>query len=388
MHIVYTGEEPPVEFTKSLFLAGPTPRSSEVKSWRPEALRFLEQAGYDGVVFVPEDRDGGARLTYENQTDWEHRMLNVADCILFWVPRNLETMPAFTTNIEFGWWMDSGKVVFGALKDSPKNDYLRYCAGKFMIPQSDTLEGTIAEALKFIGDGVLRRDGERFVPLFIWRTRSFGSWYHAQRRAGNRLDFARLEWTKRVGPERKLVYAWALQVHVYIQAEGRVKKNEIVISRPSIVSVLMYRRLPDILESPIVLVREFRSPASTPDGFIHELPSGSSPDPKLNPYEVASEEAYEETGLRISPARLVSHESRQLAGTFSAHQARLFSVELTYEEFDSLVQQAGQVHGTGADDPSGEKTYVEVRRLGDILRENLVDWSTLGMILSILLGDK
>ena len=39
---------------KSIFLAGPTPRSKEVKSWRPEAIRLLKEKGFDGVVFVPE----------------------------------------------------------------------------------------------------------------------------------------------------------------------------------------------------------------------------------------------------------------------------------------------------------------------------------------------
>jgi hypothetical protein len=56
--VVYALEEPPAIFAKSIFLAGPTPRRPEVASWRPDALRILQEAGYDGVVFVPEDRSG------------------------------------------------------------------------------------------------------------------------------------------------------------------------------------------------------------------------------------------------------------------------------------------------------------------------------------------
>ncbi len=384
MHPVFTGEDPPDSFTKSLFLAGPTPRSADVQSWRPEAIRFLEQAGFDGVVFVPENRDGGLKPSYDSQAGWEHRMLDMADYILFWVPRDLEMMPAFTTNIEFGWWMDSGKVIFGAPSNSPKNDYLRYCARKFMIPQAETLLATIDEAIKFVGSGAERRGGERFVPFYIWQTPSFQSWYQALKQAGNRLEWARLEWVKRVGPRRQFVYAWALHAHIFVSAEGRYKTNETVISRPNISSVLLYRRMPEIMKSLVVLVQEFRSSGATPDGFIHELPSGSSSNLELSPSEIASEEVYEETGLWINSSRLAPHSSRQLAGTFSAHKASLFSAELTYEELDFLAGQAGVAHGANLADLTGERTYVEIKTLEEILRKNLVDWSVLGMILSIL----
>src|SRR3989338_6807118 len=118
MQIVYTGEEFPQSWKKSIFLAGPMPRSRKVKSWRPEAIRILEKLGYDGVVFYPEDRDGGWRQDYTAQANWEHAGLDAADCILFWVPRQLKTMPAFTTNIELGLYAKSGRIVLGAPKDA------------------------------------------------------------------------------------------------------------------------------------------------------------------------------------------------------------------------------------------------------------------------------
>ena len=59
MQIVYTHEEAPLTFNKSIFLAGPSLRpGQEMKSWREEAVKFLEEKGYDGVVFLPENRDG------------------------------------------------------------------------------------------------------------------------------------------------------------------------------------------------------------------------------------------------------------------------------------------------------------------------------------------
>lgn len=58
MQIVYAQETPPKSFTRAIFLAGPTPRSADTQSWRPEAVRLLQESGYDSIVFVPEPRNG------------------------------------------------------------------------------------------------------------------------------------------------------------------------------------------------------------------------------------------------------------------------------------------------------------------------------------------
>src|SRR3989344_6490668 len=114
MQIVYALEPLPETINKSIFLAGPTPRSQDIKSWRPEALAILEKLSYDGVVFVPESRNGQWQESeYVNQIEWEEYCLNVADCIVFWIPRAMDTMPALTTNIEWGVWCNSGKAVLG-----------------------------------------------------------------------------------------------------------------------------------------------------------------------------------------------------------------------------------------------------------------------------------
>ncbi len=385
MHVVYSMEEPPSSFTKSLFLAGPTPRSATVASWRPRALRILTKCGYDGVVFVPESRDGKMTWSYRSQIDWEHRMLGIADCIVFWVPRNLKTMPAFTTNVEFGLWAESAKVVFGAPQKAPKTNYLRVVAEKTGIPEAHTLRETIAYALQMVGNGALRAEGERYVPLMIWNTSQFQSWYQTQQGAGNRLDGAAVKWVFRVGPKRNNVYCWALHVNVHVAKENRNKTNEVILSRPDISTVVMYYPESKILESKVVLVREFRSPARTPDGFIWELPGGSSFTPNTDPLEVASEEVNEETGFSVEKERLKSHGRRQLVGTFSTHTAHVFSVKLTQKELEWLHQQEGIVHGLSKDNPTGERTYVEIRSLKELLLENLADWSTVGMILSVIM---
>ncbi len=382
MQVIYTGEEAPRIITKSIFLAGPTPRSANVGSWRPEALEIFERLGYDGIVFVPEFRDGKRVADYVAQVEWEERYLNMADCILFYVPRKMKTMPALVTNTEWGVWCDSGKVVFGAPKDAEKVSYQRYYAQKLRVPMSDTLEGTVKSALDMIGDGGLRTDGEREVPLYIWRNNSFQKWYEALRLAGNRLDGARVKWVCRVGKNKDIIFCWALHVNVYVAKEKRSKVNEVVISRPDTAMIVMYRKDEIVEDSDIVLIREFRSPVSNRSGFVWEVPGGSSFKPEQNALGVIVAECLEETGLKIGdPSRIRVHEARQLAATFSGHRAHLFSMEINGQELEYMRSQKGVPHGNIGD---SEMTYVEVVKLKDIFDSEDVDWSVLGMILSVL----
>jgi 8-oxo-dGTP pyrophosphatase MutT (NUDIX family) len=393
MEVVYTGEDMPEKFSKSIFLAGPTPRNKEeVESWRGDALRILEDKGYDGVVFVPEGRDGQFKMEYDDQVGWEEKYLNVADCIVFWVPRDLTPdskgypkMAAFTTNVEFGAWASSGKVVFGAPPKATKNTYLKHYAEEYNAPVGETLVETLDDAMAMLGDGAEREGGERFVPLFIWKQDSFQSWYKAQIEAGNRLEKARLLYTFR--PRFKsFVFLWVLKVDVYVTSEDRVKNNEVVIARPDISSVLLYSDVESpqgdgIVDYEVVLVKEFRSPASTEDGFIRELPGGSSVKKDEDAKEVAAEEVHEETGFYLDPSRLEEVSTRQLAGTFSSHKSHLFKAHLTRKEIEWFKSQDGVVYGNEED---SERTFIEVHNVYDLVQNNLVDWSTLGMILSVL----
>ncbi|SEF54963.1 Nucleoside 2-deoxyribosyltransferase like [Thermomonospora echinospora] len=368
--VVYAREEPPQSWDAAVFLAGPTPRGPGAESWRPAAVDRLRGCWAGSgrlVVFVPEHRHG-VHDDYRGQVDWEERCLHLSDEIVFWIPRDLRTMPAFTTNVEWGMWHDSGRVVFGAPPQAPKNDYLRHYAGKFGVPVSTTLDGVIAAALDRIGGGAPRTGGEREVPLLIWRLDGFQRWYAAQRGAGNVLRGARLLW--HAGP------LWGMRVAVEVAAEGRVKDNEVVFSRPDISVVVLHRPGPTLDETVVVLVREFRSAAATADGMVHELPGGSGP---ADPLRNAVEEVTEETGLVLDPARLHPHGARQVNATMSAHRAHLFSAEITGEELAAI-------RGTGPHGQVdlGERTYVEAATFAEIRRARLVDWATLGMIAEAL----
>lgn len=384
MDIVYAHEEMPETLTKSIFLAGPTPRNKkEVDSWRPDALKILEDKGFDGAVFIPEPRDGKWEDNYDAQVEWEEKFLNIADCIVFWVPRDLSAdskgfpkMGALTTNIEWGAWANSGKVVLGYPEDAEKMTYMQHYAEKYNVPTFDSLVETLESALDMLGNGAEREEGERYVPLFIWQTDSFQSWYQAQKKAGNKLESAQLFYNFR--PRFKsFVFLWILKIAIYIPEQDRVHSNEFVIARTDVSNVLLWHKKLPLESSEIVLVKEFRPPAITKDGLVHGLPGGSSPKKGNDPEDTAAEEVHEETGFYVEPDRIKFYEARQMASTLLSHKSFLYSVELTEEEIDWFKSQKDIVHGKEED---SERTFIEVCTVKDLLKNVDVDWSTLGMV--------
>lgn len=127
MDIIYS-DQPIVELLDlarpSVFLVGPTPRSSKVESWRPSAISHLKSLGYNGQVLVPERIVKAKHINYDDQVEWEDYGLENCTVIACWVPRDLETMPAFTTNVEFGRFVASKRMLYGRPEHAPKNRYL------------------------------------------------------------------------------------------------------------------------------------------------------------------------------------------------------------------------------------------------------------------------
>ncbi len=382
MEIIYARQPFPPAWEAALFLAGPTPRAQDVSSWRPEALRLLKACGYRGVVFVPEAPNGEYQSSYIQQVEWERQAMSFADCILFWVPRDLQRLPGFTTNVEFGIWSRSAKAVLGFPPDAEKCRYLRWLAEAERIPMRSSLSDTVEVCVTRLSRGGLRKDGERAVPLFLWRTESFQHWYRALRAAGNRLESANLLWSFTPARASK-PFAWILWVKVWVAAEERFKANEFVLSRSDIAVTLLHGPLQsDLLDTEVVLVREFRSPGRTSDGFVHGLPGGSSPREHVLPVETAVDEVTEETGMRIAPTRWVPVGVRQLDGTLSTHVAHAFRVELTAEEMEQARGLAALGTRRGVET---ERAYLQIRRMRDLLKDLRVDWAMLGMALGSLL---
>ncbi|MFW6008422.1 MAG: nucleoside 2-deoxyribosyltransferase domain-containing protein [archaeon] len=377
MKIIYALDNFPKEYSKSIFLAGPTPRDNNIKSWRKNAIEILNKLNYDGVVFIPEQKDKVYK-NYIDQVDWETEALNRADCILFWVPRDLEILPGFTTNIEWGMWKNSGKIIMGFPKDTPKTRYIEKQLNDLELPLNNTLEDTIKATIDFIGDGVLRKNGETYVPLYIWKTPMFQCWYDAQLDVGNELRYAKVNYIFKM-PKAKKIFLWILHVHVYIRDEDRIKENEFVLSRSDISSVVMYKKGNTIDDTEIVLVREFRSPASNSKAMVYEIPGGSSISNK-NELDTMHDEVLEETGLEIDKNRFYYVGSRQLMSTLSSHKCHLFAVELTEEEIN-IMKNDNDVHGNEED---SERTYIEVIPFKYIITGDLLDWSNIGMIIQAI----
>ncbi len=383
MKIVYAQSDFPKEVTKTIFLAGPTPRDPSVEGWRGEALAILDGLGFDGHVFVPEPFKGDKAV----QIEWEEEGLHRADCIVFWVPRDVTgekfwtfPMPGLTTNDEWGFWKDSGKVVLGVPSFAENTSYQLHYANKYGVPTFFDLKRTLDMATRIVGDGARRIGGECCVPLYIWNKPEFQDWYLKQRAVGNTLNGARQIWTLHVpqpafnGGTPKFLLSYALHVNIHVASEKRDKVNEFVLFRPDISSILMYHG------DEIVLVKEFRSTVRNNSGFVRELPGGSSIKPGQDARAVAASEVEEETGLKVAASRFQDHGSRQLLSTFSAHTSHLFSVELTQNEIE-ILRRDRSAHGVSGE---SERTYVEVVSLSKILDGNLVDWSTVGMIMSIV----
>jgi hypothetical protein len=127
---IYANEQAPDSYHAAIFLVGPTPRSNKDQSWRPEALKliddFYKNQELSIVVLIPEPRNG---VFYENnyldQVGWEKQFLEMADVILAWVPRDMKTsLAGLTTNIEFGKYIESGKLFYGRPKNADKIRYL------------------------------------------------------------------------------------------------------------------------------------------------------------------------------------------------------------------------------------------------------------------------
>jgi calcineurin-like phosphoesterase family protein len=156
MQVFYNNEELDNN-RNTIFLAGPTSRTDTTNSWRKDAIRLLEENGFTGNIVAPETRD--SKVTdYDatNQITWERKCLTRANIILFWIPRS-ESLPAFTTNIEFGEWYNSGKVFLGFPDDAIKMNYIKFLSDNYSLSFHNTLESLVQDCIR-----TLNRDSKEW----------------------------------------------------------------------------------------------------------------------------------------------------------------------------------------------------------------------------------
>jgi 8-oxo-dGTP pyrophosphatase MutT (NUDIX family) len=389
MILVFANEQLPQSLTKSLFLAGPSPRHVGEPDWRDEALSILTELDYNGHVFIPIPRQrfykesgDASGWTYDGQVSWECEARQRADKLVFWVPRVIDRtkedlgMPGFTTNFEMGEDLASGKLAYGRPVGAQKCTYPDSRVSAKGLVVHETLGALLSSVVQDLGAGALRSEGECHVPLFVWKTPSFQAWYQQQVKVGNRLVSASLLSSIVFGG--KFLFSYNLKVAVWVAAESRIKDNEFFFSRPDVSSVAAFYR-DDEGETHLALVREFRSTVNNSEGFVFELAGGSSLKPGIAPEVTAQAELGEELGIVVKDlSRFIDVSQRQLLSTVSIHQARLFAIALTTEEFAQLCRQAKSGTALGVEGES-ERTYVTLTTL-DQLFALPVDYATLGMI--------
>lgn len=380
MTVVYSQEPFPKDEMKSIFLAGPVPRKEYELSWKNEALEILDSMGYNGVVYIPENRNPEQKegnFDLQAQFDWEYTCMCACDAIVFWIPREMRSdfeMIGLTTNVEFGRFLNSNKLFCGCPDEAPRMEYLKLIS-RDKYEWHNTLEDTLKSVVQYLGRGMYREDEEIKIPLHIYKSKQFQNWYKQQLNVGNYLTGFNMEY-EFVMPKAKQMFLEIFHPSVYIAKEDRVKDNEFVVARTDMSYILAYYKKEDIMDSEVVLCEEFRSPINNNEEMVFELPGGSSLNPNDDVFSTASKELEEETGLKLDKNRFKQVALKQSAATLCSHKIALFRVELTEEEINSLKKDNG-IHGVIEDT---EQIHLHVMKVSEAL--NMVDWTNTGMILN------
>lgn len=378
------GADMPEEFVRSVFVVCTEQDEATFVELLRAAFAAGAAAGDDttSVVFLSSDKSAAEPTVADEH--WRSEALGVSDVVLCWLPADggaQAVRPRFTRLVsQYG---ASGKLFVGhAASEDAWAVPLQQGAGVHAAAARDP-GALVAQATRMLSKGALRRGAERAVPLMIWHTPAWARWHEALLAVGNRLDGAKVEWSFRVGPGGAFVLFWAVHVNIWVAAEGRNKSNEVVIARPDISSVLAFLPGVDMLDTEIILVKEFRSPCRSECGFVHELPGGSSFKPNADVLQVAADELYEETGIRVDKTRLAQHVSRQAAATVSTHHVHMFSCKLDAAEMAAARKEAatGSPHGNATE---SERTYIVTATVRQCVDEAKVDFATLGLIMQAI----
>ncbi|MCE9586515.1 nucleoside 2-deoxyribosyltransferase domain-containing protein [Candidatus Uhrbacteria bacterium] len=151
IRVVYTLQEFPDPSIPSIFLAGPTPRKSYIKSWRPKALQIMRRYRPDVTVYYPEPVSVDKwSPDSDDHINWERAAMARSRVILFWVDRKLDSMPGFRTNTEWGYWTarDYDRLVLAYPPKAPGMRGMHNDALCYNIPYVHSLSAGIAVALE------------------------------------------------------------------------------------------------------------------------------------------------------------------------------------------------------------------------------------------------
>lgn len=408
MQLVFADDDLPTQVYKTIFLAGPNPRYKDgdivEETWRHKAIQYLEGLNYDGHVFIPLPKNcfglGGVVSNpvtdYNHQVDWEDKAMARADILLFYVDRR-NGLQGLTTNIEFGRYLDSGRMIYARPNDAENIRYLDEQVRKrggivYEDNHSPTagewscaLKQALSKAVTRIGVGSLRVRGAVNVPLLFWKSPQFQDWYSNmcgdEDMGGNQLLGFQTKSVITFNNDTFL-FGFAAHVNVWIASEGREKNNEWIFSRTYTSYVVPYYLDNEGMRH-YVLIREFRSPANNPKAYVYELPGGSSTDGKdVQPFENAQKELEEETGIVVEDiSRFRFLGNRQTFATFSTNKIFAVDIRLTKEEFEAAKKRAQDKTILGENDGERIRLFIVTEdQLIDQYDDFPVDYTTLGIL--------
>lgn len=335
------GDPFPEVVTRSIFLSGPAAKPGRPDR-RQQVIRYLDSIGWTGDVFDPIIL-GHTKATIPDAVfEWQRQARKISDIVLIDLEGEGGVSSAGTRE-EAERHTPLAKAVT-AISAAQQTDPLVLRMLERNTPVVIGLRPAVDEAVRLIGPAVERRDGERFVPIQIYRTPQFKNWLDGHKANGSYLLDADVLWVHRFTPDK--LFGFAIHFAIKNHIDGEIKDIEFVVFRPDMSHVVpIFPNVHDPEDPWIISVTEFRSANTARLGAVE--PPGGSPKlgSSLTNLEVGREELGQETGIWLDPSRFFNIGSYQAASTITAHRVHVHGVILQPSEFRRALKEANVVMG-------------------------------------------
>lgn len=88
------------------------------------AIKILKELEFDGTIYIPEYNNKKFKY-YTEQVEWEREVYLKCSIMMFWIPRNIsKNILGLTTNVEFGYYLCTGKIIYGRPDNADRTRYL------------------------------------------------------------------------------------------------------------------------------------------------------------------------------------------------------------------------------------------------------------------------